>query len=49
VLMTIYALADPDSGEGRSIGQTTNHPWARDHDMDCRTSARSKRLERPER
>jgi hypothetical protein len=32
VLMTIYALADPDSGEGRSIGQTTKNSWKRDHD-----------------
>jgi hypothetical protein len=32
VLITIYALTDPDSGEGYDVGQTTKHPSTRDHD-----------------
>ena len=32
MLMTIYALTDPDSSEGRDVGQTTKNPWTRDHD-----------------
>jgi hypothetical protein len=32
VTAMIYALTEPDSGEGRDVGQTTNHPWKRDSD-----------------